>query len=176
MKMNHDKKVDGRTMAVGDTVNVKNFSHGPKWMPDVVVKVTGPVCCEVLLSDERVVRVTGPVSCEVLMSDERVVRVIGPVSYKGLWSDERVVRVIGSVSCEVLLSDERVVRRRVDHIQRRHTDRPKEAERQLPPSVPEATHLPDDSHGTPECPPHDEIQPRGYSPKRQRAARCCGFN
>ena len=158
MKMNHDKKADGRTMAVGDTVNVKNFSHGPKWMPGVVVKVTGPVCCEVLLSDERVVRVTGPVSCEVLMSDERVVRVIGPVS------------------SEVLLFDERVVRRRVNYIQRRHTDRPKEAVRQLPPSVPEATHLPDDSQGTPECPPHDEIQPRQYSPKRQPAARCCGFN
>ena len=27
MKMNHDKKVDGRTTAVGDTVNVKNFSQ-----------------------------------------------------------------------------------------------------------------------------------------------------
>ena len=56
MKMNHDKKADGRTTAVGDTVNVKNFSHGPKWMPGVVVKVTGPVSYEVLLSDERVVR------------------------------------------------------------------------------------------------------------------------
>ena len=36
---------------------------------------------------------------------------------------------------------ERVVRRHVDHIQRRHTDQPKEAERQLPPPVPEVTHL-----------------------------------
>ena len=91
MNMNHDKKADGRTVAVGDTVNVKNFSHGPKWMPGVVVKVTGPV------------------------------------------------------SHEVLLSDERVVRRYVNQIQRRHIDRPKETERQLPPTVPEATLLPDDS-------------------------------
>ena len=104
----HGKVTDEhrRTTAVGDTVNVKNFSHGPKWMPGVVVKVTGPV------------------------------------------------------SCEVLLSDERVVRRHVDHIQRRHSDRPKEAERQLPPSVPEATHLPNDSQETPECPLDEEIQPR----------------
>ena len=106
MKMNHDKKADGKTIAVGDTVNIKNFCHGPKWMPGVVVKVTGPV------------------------------------------------------SCEVLLSDERVVRRHVDHIQQRHTNQPNEVERQLPPSVPEVTHLPDDSHGTPECPLDNEIQPR----------------
>jgi len=52
MKMSHDKKADGRTIAVGDTANVKNSSHGPKWMPGVVVKVTDPVSCEVLLSDE----------------------------------------------------------------------------------------------------------------------------
>ena len=51
-KMNHDKKADGKTIAVGDTVNIKNFCHGPKWMLGVVVKVTGPVSCEVLLSDE----------------------------------------------------------------------------------------------------------------------------
>ena len=56
MKMYHDKKADGRTTAVGDTVNVKNFSHCPKCMPGVVVKVTGPVSCEVLLSDEGVVK------------------------------------------------------------------------------------------------------------------------
>ena len=97
MRMNRDKKVDGRTTAVGDTVNVKNFS-------------------QVLWS-----KVTGPVSCEVLFSDERVVR------------------------CHV------------DHIQR-HTDQPKEAERQLPPLVPEVMHLPDDSHGIPECPMDEEIQ------------------
>ena len=106
MKMNHDKKADGKTIAVGDMVNIKNFCHGPKWMPGVVVKVTGPV------------------------------------------------------SCEVLLSDECVVRHHVDYIQQCHTNQPKEAERQLPPSVPEVTHLPDDSHGTLECPLDDEIQPR----------------
>ena len=105
--MNHDKKADGRTIAVGDTANVKNFSHGPKWMPGIVVKVTDPV------------------------------------------------------SCEVLLSDECVVRRHVDHIQPRHTDQPKEPERQLPPSVPEATHLSDDSQGIQPCQseyPRDNVQ------------------
>ena len=127
-------------------------------VPGVVVKVPGPVSCEVLLSDERVVKVNGPVSCEVFLSDERMVKVTGPVS------------------CEVLVSDERVVRRHVDHIQRRHTDRPEEAERQFPPSVPEATHLPDDSHGTPECSLDNEIQPRQSEYPRERAARSCGCN
>ena len=127
-------------------------------VPGVVVKVPGPVSCEVLLSDERVVKVNGPVSCEVFLSDERMVKVTGPVS------------------CEVLLSDECVVRHHVDYIQQCHTNQPKEAERQLPPSVPEVTHLPDDSHGTLECPLDDEIQPRQSEYPRERAARSCGCN
>ena len=127
-------------------------------------------------SDERVAKTTGPVSCEVPSSDELMVKVTGPVSCEVLLSDDRVVKVTCPVSREVLLSDERVVRRHLDHIQRRHIDQSKEAERQLPPSVSEASHLPDDSHGTPEFPLDNEILPRQSEYPRERAARSCGCN
>jgi len=41
---------------MGDLVNVKNFGHGPKWLPGEVVKISGPVSYEIKLDDERVVR------------------------------------------------------------------------------------------------------------------------
>ena len=51
IKRNHYKLAAERRFVVGDTVNTKNFGHGPKWIIGVVVKVTGPVSCEVQLSD-----------------------------------------------------------------------------------------------------------------------------
>ena len=54
MKRNHEKLAAERRFVVGDTVNAKNFGHGPKWTPGVVVKVTRPVSCEVQLPDQRV--------------------------------------------------------------------------------------------------------------------------
>ena len=42
--------------APGDSVSVKNFGQGPKWLLRVVVTVSGPGSVEVKLSDGRVVR------------------------------------------------------------------------------------------------------------------------
>ena len=56
MKSRHDEKASSRTFSAGDPVIVKNFSHGPKWLPGVIVKVSGPVSVETKLSDGRVVR------------------------------------------------------------------------------------------------------------------------
>ena len=77
---------------------------------------------------------------------------------------------------------ERVVRRHVDHIQRRHTDQPKEAERLLPPPEPEATHFSTWwfiwNLWVPSQWMIKLIQscPQSELPKRQRAARSCGCN
>ena len=34
----------------------KNFSHGPKWIPGFIAKITGPVSYKVMLGDGNIVR------------------------------------------------------------------------------------------------------------------------
>lgn len=34
----------------------RNFSHGPKWIPGIITKITGPVSYKVLLGDGNIVR------------------------------------------------------------------------------------------------------------------------
>ena len=41
---------------MGDTVGVKNFAAGPKWLEGYVTNQNGPVSFEVTLIDGRVVR------------------------------------------------------------------------------------------------------------------------
>ena len=54
-KLNHDHGVV-REFRVGDAVNVKHFSTGPKWLPGVVVQVTGPLSYTIRLFDGRVIK------------------------------------------------------------------------------------------------------------------------
>ncbi|KAJ8248044.1 hypothetical protein GJAV_G00237580 [Gymnothorax javanicus] len=55
-KKHHDRKVTGRSFQEGDAVITKNFSHGPKWIPGVITKITGPVSYKVMLGDGNIVR------------------------------------------------------------------------------------------------------------------------
>lgn len=54
-KLNHDH-ADVRKYQVGDLVNIKNFSVGPKWLPGVVVQITGPLSYMIQLPDGRMLR------------------------------------------------------------------------------------------------------------------------
>ena len=56
-KSAHDTKQPLRKFTVNDHVLVRNLpSNNPKWLPGVIVKVTGPLSYVVRLSDERIVR------------------------------------------------------------------------------------------------------------------------
>lgn len=55
-KKHHDKHGSERSFRVGDSVITRNFSHGPKWIPGSITKVTGPVSYKVMLGDGTVVR------------------------------------------------------------------------------------------------------------------------
>ncbi|XP_061564077.1 uncharacterized protein K02A2.6-like [Cololabis saira] len=52
----HDRRAKERGFKVGDSVQVRNYSHGPKWVPGFIETVTGPVSYTVMLGDGRVVR------------------------------------------------------------------------------------------------------------------------
>lgn len=54
-KLNHDH-ADVRNYTVGDLVYIKNFSVGPKWLPGVVMQVTGPLSYMIRLSDGRLLK------------------------------------------------------------------------------------------------------------------------
>ncbi|XP_071092521.1 uncharacterized protein [Haliotis cracherodii] len=55
-KIQHDLHVKDRSMKEQDTVYVKNFGNGMKWLPGTVSNRTGPLSFEVELSDGRNVR------------------------------------------------------------------------------------------------------------------------
>ncbi|KAK0139329.1 hypothetical protein N1851_024035 [Merluccius polli] len=55
-KKHHDKQVSGRSFREGDAVITRNFSHGPKWIPGFITKITGPVSYKVMLGDGSIVR------------------------------------------------------------------------------------------------------------------------
>ena len=52
-KKQHDVRANDRCFQEGDTVFVKNFQSGDKWLPGVISKRTGPVSFVVQLSDGR---------------------------------------------------------------------------------------------------------------------------
>ena len=52
-KSQHDRKARPRVFHVGDTVFVKNFGAGRRWLPGQIVEMTGPVSFRVLLEDGR---------------------------------------------------------------------------------------------------------------------------
>ena len=52
-KAQHDRKALPRTFRVGDTVFMKNFGAGRRWLPGQVVEMSGPVSFHVLLEDGR---------------------------------------------------------------------------------------------------------------------------
>ena len=52
----HNKLAKERSLLVGDKVYVKNFGQGQRWLPGVILEVTGPVSFLVRLVDERIVR------------------------------------------------------------------------------------------------------------------------
>ena len=55
-KEQHDSKSRERELKVGDTVFVRNYHPGDKWLPGVIQKKTGPVSFVVKLTDGRVRR------------------------------------------------------------------------------------------------------------------------
>lgn len=55
-KEHHDTRSKGRSFNSGDDVYVRNYSHGPKWIPAVVDENTGPVSYTVQTGDECVMR------------------------------------------------------------------------------------------------------------------------
>ena len=55
-KKHHDKQQKGRGFQEGDAVVTRNFSHGPKWIPGFITKITGPVSYKVMLGDGNIVR------------------------------------------------------------------------------------------------------------------------
>ena len=55
-KEQHDSKSRERELNIGDTVFVKNYHSGDKWLPGVIQKKTGPVSFVVKLTDGRVRR------------------------------------------------------------------------------------------------------------------------
>ena len=52
-KKQHDIKSRDRSFKEGDTVFIRNFQAGDKWVPGVISKKTGPVSFVVQLSDGR---------------------------------------------------------------------------------------------------------------------------
>ncbi|XP_060786568.1 LOW QUALITY PROTEIN: uncharacterized protein K02A2.6-like [Neoarius graeffei] len=55
-KEHHDTRSKGRSFNSGDVVYIRNYSHGPKWIPAVVDENTGPVSYTVQTGDGRVMR------------------------------------------------------------------------------------------------------------------------
>ena len=54
MKTNHDQHAQQRCFSIGDLVLVRNYGHGPVWLPGVVSEVRGPVSYVVTFEDGRV--------------------------------------------------------------------------------------------------------------------------
>ncbi len=52
----HDRSVKDRQFVVGDSVYVKNFSTGPRWLSGTVVEKSGPVSYVVKLEDNKLAR------------------------------------------------------------------------------------------------------------------------
>ena len=50
-KSKHDDHAHKRLLNEGDTVLVRNYFHGQKWKPGIIIKKTGPVSYSVKLSD-----------------------------------------------------------------------------------------------------------------------------
>ena len=52
--VSHDKRVQSRTFALGDTIYVRNYGQGPKWVKGVVTEKEGPrnFIVEVMLSGQ----------------------------------------------------------------------------------------------------------------------------
>ena len=46
----------GAKWKIGDTVNVRNYSRGSKWVPGIIIQETGPLPSRVELEDGAVVR------------------------------------------------------------------------------------------------------------------------
>ena len=55
-KKQHDKHSRMRQVGVGYSVNVRNYSSGPKWVPGTVIQETGPLSTRIELEDGTVVR------------------------------------------------------------------------------------------------------------------------
>lgn len=55
-KGQHDTHSKWRSFSPGDEVYTRNYSHGPRWIPAVVVDNTGPVSYTVQTGDGRVIR------------------------------------------------------------------------------------------------------------------------
>ena len=55
-KKQHDQHSQMRQVGVGDPVNVRNYSRGPKWVPETVIQETGPLSARIELEDGTVVR------------------------------------------------------------------------------------------------------------------------
>ena len=52
-KKQHDLRAKSRTLRVGDHVFVKNFSAGRRWIPCVIVEMSGPLSFRVNLEEGR---------------------------------------------------------------------------------------------------------------------------
>ena len=55
-KFSHDSTARGKSFSKGETVYVRNFGTGQKWLPAVIQEVTGPVSFLVKLQDGSLVR------------------------------------------------------------------------------------------------------------------------
>ena len=55
-KKQHNQHSRMRQVGVGDSVNVRNYSRGPKWVPGTVIQETGPLSARIELEDGTVVR------------------------------------------------------------------------------------------------------------------------
>ena len=55
-KVTHDKQVRARKLVIDDTVFIRNFTTGSKWLPGVVIEVKGDLTIYGELEDGRVVR------------------------------------------------------------------------------------------------------------------------
>ena len=53
-KVDHDHAARSRSFKDDETVYVRNFGPGQKWLPGMIVATTGPVSYRVLLEDGRV--------------------------------------------------------------------------------------------------------------------------
>ena len=52
-KAQHDTKAKSRVFSVGETVFVKNYGSGRRWLLGTIVQVAGPVSCQVKLEGGR---------------------------------------------------------------------------------------------------------------------------
>ena len=55
-KAQQDTKAKSRVFSVGETVFVKNYGSGRRWLPGTIVQITGPVSYQVKLEDGRLRR------------------------------------------------------------------------------------------------------------------------